>query len=596
MNNTLENFLYRLDIIVGLNQISSIYWLILVLISFLTLTLLCLNSRIYGKSSINIQRHKLYLLIYLLALLSAGFTLVSFVYSYATSYFYSIHVVLSLIIQLLVLYMLANTLQLSTYSQRLVRFTVHFNAITIIFILAAKYLIRGLDAQETVADTINIFFNGRFAFSMHAEWYDLAPVDSLIKVALLRVLGNDNPYSPLETSMIALSLGLSIYLIVYNYVKNKRILRSLIPLIPALLMIHPYSFLSEVFIPPTNIATALALTTIMRLISPSRNQTQYISNLLIAGTLFTVSALAHPFSLIALMFVILIILSKYIATRTLTKQEILILVLFLIIWLLKTIYTATIHGIVDTYNTVMSGLFSAVKREELLRPRNVRYLTLPKLALASYSVSLGIISGLALKHLYCLVKKRNTSWQSILIILSTLVIGLLSLIGAIGGYSRYLVTPAASIFFILIMLNFEARKDPPSSYFLLLITISAILTVLNPIVSADQYSFPTVNKLQDKTMYIIEYQLFTKLDPTYITEKFYGSSDMKLYMIQESKFFRMPSTHCIIVEKVILQNIVKARSYWDFVGRGPFEYLSDEPSYGMDSVIFSSNLLEVIAS
>jgi hypothetical protein len=50
----------------------------------------------------------------------------------------------------------------------------------------------------------------------------------------------------------------------------------------------------------------------------------------------------------------------------------------------------------------------------------------------------------------------------------------------------------------------------------------------------------------------------------------------------------------LIVEKIILSGIVRARSYWDFVGRGPFDTFTGEPDYATVNVVFNSGLAKVL--
>jgi len=582
----------------GLDRVRPIYWLLYVAVCFFILTCLLPNFKGHRSSDnrCRCNRCKLCLLVYPLLLFSAGVSIFAFISAYLTSHFYSHYVILGLITQLFCSFILACSWQYLKGERDLEfvkKFSIHFNVIVIIFILTAKWLIRGVDAEETSADTLNIFFNGHFEYSMHAGWYDLAPVDSIIKIVLLNTTSNNNPFSPLETFMISFLLGLSLYLVVYSYMKDKQFLSSLIPLIPALLMIHPYAFLSGIYVPPTNVASALALMSIIVFLKLLKTPSH--STLPVANLLFITSVLAHPFSLIALIFIGITLLSRYMDMKTLSSQEVWFFISILTIWTVKTIYTAMLYGVISIYNTIINGLLSTAGREEILAARNLGYLTLPKLALASFSASLGIVGGISVIHLYYVARRRssNSRWYSFWIILFAGVTGLLSLLGALGGYSRYLVVPSASLLFIPIMFHFEGRGSP-SRYFLALIMTSAILTSLTPAIIADQYSFATVAKISDETMFTITRSIFEKLDSSFIVDRFYGSSRMKLYIVKESEFFRMGGESGLIVEKIILSGIVRARSYWEFVGRGPFDTFTRESDYATVNVVFDSGLAKVL--
>jgi len=596
MSNILESFLRSLDSMLSLDGIRPMYWLLYVAVCFFVLTLLLPNFKSHCSRN-NRHGRKLCLLVCLLLLSSIGVSIFAFILAYLSGHFYSHYVALGLIAQLFCSFILACSWQNFEGKRNLEfvkKFLMHFNAIVIIFVLTAKWLIRGIDAEETSADTLNIFFNGRFEYSLHAGWYDLAPVDSIIKVILLNTGGNNNPYSPLETFMISFLVGFSLYLVVYSYMnmKDKGFLSALTPLVPALLMIHPYAFLSGVYVTPTNVASALAIMSIMvflRLLeTPSR------SSLLVARLLFITSVLAHPFSLISLIFVGVMLLSRYADMKTLSGQEAWFFASILTIWTAKTIYTATLHGIVSVYNAAIDGLLSVAGREEFLAVRNLGYLTLPKLALASFSASLGILGGVSVRHLFYVARRRsNPTWYSFWIVLFAGVTGLLVLLSALGGYSRYLIVPSASLLFISIMFHLKG-KGPPSRYFLALIMTSALLTSLTPAIIADQYSFPTVAKLSDKTMFTIARSILEKLDPEFIADRFYGSSRMRLYMVQESEFFRMHGEAGLITEKIILSGVVSARSYWEFVGRGPLDAFTGELDYATVNAVFDSGLAKVL--
>jgi hypothetical protein len=180
MNNTLESFLRYLDSVLGLDRVRPIYWLLYVAVCFFMLTCLLPNFKSH-RSSDNRYKRKLCLLVCPLLLFSVGVSIFAFISTYLSSHFYSHYIVLGLITQLFCSFILACSWQYFKSEHNLEfikKFLTHFNAIVIIFLLAAKWLIRGVDAEETSADTLNISFNGHFEYSLHAGWYDLAPVDS----------------------------------------------------------------------------------------------------------------------------------------------------------------------------------------------------------------------------------------------------------------------------------------------------------------------------------------------------------------------------------------------------------------------------------
>ncbi|MEM4950611.1 MAG: hypothetical protein QXS75_04700 [Thermoplasmatales archaeon] len=596
MDNMLESLLRHIDSALGLSNLPTLFWLLYVMAFFFIFT--C-SSEFLKKPSVPFHGEGKRIL-YLLVLFSLGFcsllSLLAFAVSYLSGHFYSFHVVLGLITQMIFSSFLSMLWHASVHDKKLEsakRFIVHLSAITIIFLISARWLIRGVDAEETSADTLNIYYNGNFQYSMHSGWYDLAPVDSIIKVILLRVCGNDDPFSPFETFLISFMSGLFLYIMVYAYVKSRRSLNHLLPLIPAMLMLHPYAFLPGVYVPPTNIATALALASLILFLTPAQNRSR--TQLIFSRILFITSLFAHPFSISVLIFIVACLLAKY-ADGSLRTHDVLFFTSILTLWLAKTVYTATIYGIVSIWNSVVNGIFQAWERESIIAFRNVGYLGLPKIPLASFSASLGIIGGMAVVVLLSMLRRHlnNPRWLGLSIIFFVGFTGLSSLLGSLGGHSRYILVPFASLFFLVILFYGEARNT--SCTLKALITLAAILTMLTPNFMPDQYSFPMAAKVSDRTMFEISRSLFEKLDPHFVISRFQGTSDMKLYIDQQSEFIRNMGETGLIVDKLILSGIVKARSYWDFLGRGPFDAIEGGQEYSTHNIIWDSGLVKVVSS
>ncbi|MEM4744948.1 MAG: hypothetical protein QXX52_08240 [Ignisphaera sp.] len=471
------------------------------------------------------------------------------------------------------------------------------STIIIIFLVSGRWLIRGVDAEETSADTLNIYYNGNFQYSRHAGWYDLAPVDSIIKVFLLRINGNSDPFSSFETFLISFTSGVFLYLLVYVYVKSKHSLTHLLPLIPAILMLHPYSFLPGLYVTPANISVALALASLIVLLYFTQNNSRanLISSRILFTTLFITSLLAHPFAISVLIFIAIYILAKY-YDGSLRMNDILIFAIALTLWLAKAVHTATLYGIVSIWNTILHGIFNIWERESIIAFRNIGYSSLPKISLASFSASLGIIGGLAVLMIFYIIRRHtsNSKWLNLSIIFFVGLTGLVSLLGSLGGYSRYVLVPFASLFFLVILLNGEARNI---SYTLkALITIAAILVILSPNFMPDQYYSFMAAKFSDRMMFEISESLFEKLDPAFVVSRFQSTSYMKLYIAQESEFIRNMGGAGLIVDKLILSGIVEVKSYWDFVGRGPFDAIEGDWEYSMYNILWDTGIVKVLSS
>ncbi|MEM1731577.1 MAG: hypothetical protein QXY26_10710 [Ignisphaera sp.] len=599
MDILLEDLLRRIDYMLGLSSIDSLFWLLFVAVVFFISILL--SEFFNSRDTLPLRtRYDIYVLTLLLAVFSSLFTLCSFIISYLSGYYYNIYVVLGLIAQIISLCILAILKPDSDMSSMLGytrRFILHLSTIIIIFLVSGRWLIRGVDAEETSADTLNIYYNGNFQYSRHAGWYDLAPVDSIIKVFLLRINGNSDPFSSFETFLISFTSGVFLYLLVYVYVKSKHSLTHLLPLIPAILMLHPYSFLPGLYVTPANISVALALASLIVLLYFTQNNSRanLISSRILFTTLFITSLLAHPFAISVLIFIAIYILAKY-YDGSLRMNDILIFAIALTLWLAKAVHTATLYGIVSIWNTILHGIFNIWERESIIAFRNIGYSSLPKISLASFSASLGIIGGLAVLMIFYIIRRHtsNSKWLNLSIIFFVGLTGLVSLLGSLGGYSRYVLVPFASLFFLVILLNGEARNI---SYTLkALITIAAILVILSPNFMPDQYYSPMAAKFSDRMMFEISESLFEKLDPAFVVSRFQSTSYMKLYIAQESEFIRNMGGAGLIVDKLILSGIVEVKSYWDFVGRGPFDAIEGDWEYSMYNILWDTGIVKVLSS
>ncbi|MEM1877188.1 MAG: hypothetical protein QXH21_10465 [Ignisphaera sp.] len=599
MDILLEDLLRRIDYMLGLSSIDSLFWLLFVAVVFFISILL--SEFFNSRDTLPLRtRYEIYVLTLLLAVFSSLFTLCSFIISYLSGYYYNIYVVLGLIAQIISLCILAILKPDSDMSSMLGytrRFILHLSTIIIIFLVSGRWLIRGVDAEETSADTLNIYYNGNFQYSRHAGWYDLAPVDSIIKVFLLRINGNSDPFSSFETFLISFTSGVFLYLLVYVYVKSKHSLTHLLPLIPAILMLHPYSFLPGLYVTPANISVALALASLIVLLYFTQNNSRanLISSRILFTTLFITSLLAHPFAISVLIFIAIYILAKY-YDGSLRMNDILIFAIALTLWLAKAVHTATLYGIVSIWNTILHGIFNIWERESIIAFRNIGYSSLPKISLASFSASLGIIGGIAVLMIFYIIRRHtsNSKWLNLSIIFFVGLTGLVSLLGSLGGYSRYVLVPFASLFFLVILLNGEARNI---SYTLkALITIAAILVILSPNFMPDQYYSFMAAKFSDRMMFEISESLFEKLDPAFVVSRFQSTSYMKLYIAQESEFIRNMGGAGLIVDKLILSGIVEVKSYWDFVGRGPFDAIEGDWEYSMYNILWDTGIVKVLSS
>ncbi|MEM4913123.1 MAG: hypothetical protein QW579_02845, partial [Desulfurococcaceae archaeon] len=248
------------------------------------------------------------------------------------------------------------------------------------------------------------------------------------------------------------------------------------------------------------------------------------------------------------------------------------------------------------WNSVLNGILHVWYRETLIVFRNPWYPEIPRISIASFTASLGIIGGIAVVVLLFMLRGRtvNPRWIGFSIILFTGFTGLSSLLASLGGQSRYILVPFASLFSFVVLIYGEVRGVSPALK--ALIAFAAILTMLSPNFMPDQYSFWMAAKVGDRTMFEISRSLFEKLDPTFVINRFQGTSSMRLYIVHQSEFIRNMGAAGLIVDKLILSGIVEARSYWDFVSRGPFDAIQDTHECPMYSIIWDSSFVKVLLS
>lgn len=580
------------DQVLDTRSIPLVSWLLLIAVGFFIVTLaseLLASREKTSKRAIRANPGVHWLLI-----ITSLITLSSYVYSYISGYYYSIYVTVGIIAQLIALLLVSLIYSKTPLGEkdRAMGIALHLSAMTIIFVVSARWLIRGVDVEETSADTLNIYYNGGYRYSMHAGWYDLAPVDSLLKVMNLRLGGLDNPYSPYENFLFSFSSGLLVYLLLYSYLK-KRNLWHTTPLLTATLAIHPYAILSNLYVTPVNITLSLAMASIIVLMRSADKET--LSFYLTAGLLYATSVLSHPFSLATLLFLLAFIIARFI-DRSLRQGELLTLVMILILWSVKIVYTATIYGVVNMARIIVRDLLMLWERETVIIMRSPRYAELPRLSLASFSASIGIMGALSLIVLYMLYRQRrlNTArnkWRELMLIVLAFFSGVSGIIAAIGGYSRYVFVPFASLFPIGFILYNEVRDIGKLAK--IAIVAATILTVLSPNFMPDQYYIPMAAKISDNTFFTLSSFIYDHFDPRFVIDRFYWRTDARMIFYQNSPFKRTSGVPGLIVDKIILKGVINARSYWDFSGRGPLDPVLESIYQSNSSIILNCELFMV---
>ncbi len=461
-----------------------------------------------------------------------------------------------------------------------------FHALSMAFIvtLAGHMIYYGADSQETTADTLQIFINGHFTHSMHAPWYNLAPVDAILKVMMLRVFNINNPYDPYTESLIFIALGILAYIIIYIALSNNEKTRPYATLAPAILIMNPYSIGGSLSVPPDIIALtfSVVILTYVLVINHLRLDLRILLVLII---MFITATLAHPYSLI----VPIILLAQLIGLRikigntpnnhhNYYNYVLIALTLSSVIWIAKSIYTAAANGVVpyavQLLNAVEMALFGEQHQVILVGNILSGYGGAPRISLLGFSASIGVLGAFWILSLMKVIKDRSSRAVQLMlgltVVLSITAAAYLSTL-VIRGFSRAPGVLSLSVIPTFVASYLYLRKNHSvNRYLSIIICLTALLTLITPGIHPANFNIPQSVRYSTINDVIFWNMVFTYIPSNYF--KTYQVSTNVLCTYQTAPIMLGSNGGVLaddLVQYVIIPGIVHAQSYWDFVGKPP---------------------------
>jgi hypothetical protein len=607
-----EDLFRFIDRILGLDGIPNIIMLVVSASIIFFLTLLILHKIKheyfnYIKQNTSLYRHDVFVVLtmYLWAvlLMIAGVN--------SSVYWYKIDTVLILGLVIYIYSLVFTVILTPTLLKRSRRFilTLLFMVSTFlyVFFFSSKVLLNGVEATETTVDTLQIYYEGHWIFSRHASWYDMAPVDAIVKVFLLLVLGINNPFDAVITTLMYSALSFS--LVIYAFVFAKNLFTDSIKgwsIIILIMSIHPYALLIGMSTPPTNFSLVLSVFAIIHISKYIyvTARTDYAT--LISFTIFTASAtLAHPMAIMVPAY--LLAVSLAISTYTSAKKRISSVIyssaiISLIIFLIKLAYTGVSLGATVIIDILLKGLIMLLFIEQPIDI--VTYEGSPnpppKSTLFSYAGFIGFISAIFLIELIKLIIRRKGDKVTVFVMGTSLLLIVAGIVtNIITSYSRYLAIPGIvlSSFQSIIYLSNIIKNSLYSKWkdmLVIMLGIMCLASILSPNAMIEQYNVFTGGRWPRIENFILSHYFVYHVDPGYVANVFYRLEEAKLnlYFTQDILYYGHPYHHInvLLTERFLIPGTINARSYWDFSGKRLFvEYAGyiDYTKVISESVVFN---------
>ncbi|MEM1510434.1 MAG: hypothetical protein QW096_11280 [Thermofilaceae archaeon] len=572
-----EKLFNFIDNVFCLSEIPNIIVLVFSTLIVFILSLFILYMAI--NKQINSRREKLrtatnkWLTLYTL---SSLIMIIGFIYSFHEL---TINVLLVLGILMQVFTLILTGVKFEGFPRFSLLFMFYLSSILLMVFFSSKVLINGVDAAETTTDALQIYFEGHFRFSRHAGWYDLAPVDAIMKNFLMYILGVNNPYEPAVTTLMSCALSISFSIALCMLVKrlcNERFGNYAVALMS--LVIHPYALLIGMSTFPTNFSLVFSMFALLLISKKIYDVGKHSirASLMIIMVFTTAAILAHPMSILIPAYLIAVLLYEMIFVRNNSEDIKYALHLFLlsfIIFMLKAIYTGLREGTLTLINIIIEGLASLLAYE--IKDISV-YMggpLPPKSTLFSFGAFPGVIAAIFFVEVVRSLRKKKADHLSIFVFSIVLVMTVLSVAtNFFYPSSRYLGIPAIvlgafqSMIYIIHMPNNKWRKS-----FIVLLGILCISSVLSPNAMIEHYNVFTGGRWPRVENFILSNFLIEHVDSGYVIDVFKGVQEARLHLFfaDDILLYGHPYHHVntLIVEKFLIPGIIEARSYWDFLGR-----------------------------
>jgi len=452
---------------------------------------------------------------------------------------------------------------------------------------SSKALINGIDATETTTDVLQIWYAKHFYFSRHAGWYDLAPIDAILKNYLMNILGVKNPYDPLLTTFMYTALAISFITALFTTIK-KMGFKGIGSYALALLLSasNAYVLLLGMSSPPTNFSLVFSMIVIFLITSNiynTSNTTKNVENfpLITFTLLFLAAVLAHPMAMIVPIYILAVLIYLIRLRRADNQRTRLFFLAFLIsvsVFLLKAIYTGLSEGL-STMIRLMAEAFVELSAGIHLNIQAFPGSPVepPKSILISYTALPAFLGAIFVAEFLKKLKKNVDCDDFILFTfpVSLVFIFIGFIVTIVVPYSRYTAVPAVTLgaFQATIYLLKKRISRFISWRKLLLASLIGLMTlisVLSPNALTEQYNVFTGGRWPRVENFVLSEFVFDHVDQNYAVAVFYGTETarLKLYFSNDILLYGHPylDIDCLIVERLLIPGIVNTRSYWDFQG------------------------------
>jgi hypothetical protein len=443
-----------------------------------------------------------------------------------------------------------------------------------IFVFGSRYLINGVEEQETTSDMINIVINGYFRWSIHGSHYDLAPLDAILKV-VLSYITSDTIFSPTLASIMYTCYGLAAFLLVYILARTITSNSNYALAVTLLAMLsYPYSPLIGLSIPPAphaHLLAVAALTFAARTLLGCRTFT--FSDYFAVILLTLASLLMHPSSLGLVLYLALII--AWLAYRkSLAKHNytLFLLILSLMIYFMKAMYTAFATGFTSYIQVLWNYIVNAFREREItmITTRNLGYTTLPRICLTGFATLLGYLAGLALPLMIKVLRGKRLGIVEQLYIVTLAFYGafaLASLLTGLGGTSQSRIVmngaqPYMELALIVYLATLVSKQN--KLYMLIPLALSVLATLISPNAIPQNYTIPMA-KPATINDHVIAYTFMSFIDKSYYISLYNTCGDtgrIIAFQEREDVSYGLGSTMATVYY-FIAPRVVLAKSYWD---------------------------------
>jgi hypothetical protein len=444
-------------------------------------------------------------------------------------------------------------------------------AILVIAAMGSRFLIVGIQEEETTSDMINIWLNGYFRWSVHGGHYDLAPLDPILKVMLAHVTGRDI-YDAAIAAAMYISYGIAPFLLLYTLVRTLTGRAALaLPIVLLTMLSYPYSpliGLSAPSAPHAHLLTVSALTLILRPLLGLGDLTN--RRVIAASMLLTAATLMHPSTIVTSLFLTMI--TAILKIKNVDIKIIYILVLVITLIFIKIAYTAFVSGFTSYLVLLWNYIITAFTGRETLdfTTRNVGYSGLPRLGLVGFGAFFGFLAGLALPLFVKAARRQKLTPVELLFLATVFFYALFSaasLLSGIGGVSqsRILFNGAQPYVEVITAIYLATLVAAAKRWALLVpLALAVAFTLITPNAMPFNYSIPMA-KLATINDHIIAYEFTGLIDKNfYIT--LYDSCGQQgrivAMQVRGEATYGLGATQSLTYF-FIAPRVIPARSYWD---------------------------------